>query len=290
MLGVFNHVIIPMFCIKEEIEKDKPVEEKVTMTELKKSEEKEEDKNKRGSLNKGFEDVPLSKEETELQQRVSIENENVEKTVLMALSANNPSLKEVNKAENDEYTNTPRNSMVGSQIKDPIILSEDASKQEATINENIGDQLNKPEPSEDEKQRENHNRENEKIPDDQVSKKNEKENNLTDESLNLSEEKRTENTTEPFQPTEQNSGNQLIDSSTPAKEEKPVLTEEDGKTETPADDANGKVDDRKTEVKEKFRSRKKSTMSIEIEDGNITKFVEGSGTTKAASRTETIPE
>ena len=65
LLGVFNHIIIPMFCLEKSAKKEKDQEKTILkMSDLEKDEKKKEDlteeevkENKRGSHNEAFEDV-----------------------------------------------------------------------------------------------------------------------------------------------------------------------------------------------------------------------------------------
>merc|ERR1711936_1520439 len=67
LLGVFNHIIIPMFCMEKTVkEGEKKEEVTLKMRDIEKDmKENEEPKNKRGSINEGFEDIPLKTENIE---------------------------------------------------------------------------------------------------------------------------------------------------------------------------------------------------------------------------------
>jgi hypothetical protein len=219
LLGVFNHIIIPMFCLEKSAKKEKDEEKTILkMSDLEKDEKKKEEPieeikdNKRGSHNAAFEDVSLATDEKELERIVSIENENFERTVLKAVSAISPEMKDKLNTDNEEYTNTPRNSLMPNQ------------------------ETGKFEPEED-----------------KLEEKEEQEENQASESA----PKKTD-----------------------LKEE---LTQTEKKLEKVSSTTSN-------DAKEGFRSRKKSTMSIEIEDGNITKFVEGSAGARISAIQETNQE
>lgn len=203
-LGVFNHVIIPLFCIERKGKKDKnEIEPVIKMSEIEKEEKKTDDSstdietNKEGTEKESFKDAAIATTNNDIERIESIENENFDNSVLKVVSTSevSPRAKKAKLSDNEEYTNTPRNSLA--VVKD---------------NENpIADSGFRNE----------------------------------DEFKEKLETKLEQEVEEKISPKEESS-----DNSTP----------------TPAP----------IEVKkEEFRSRKKSSISIEIEDGNIKNFVEG---------------
>ena len=70
----------------------------------------------------------------------------------------------------------------------------------------------------------------------------------------------------------------LIDSKDNEKEKINTETTKENETAVPKTEAEKNIEQptmSDSDMKEQFRSRKKSMMSIKIEDGNITQFVEG---------------
>jgi len=136
LLGVFNHIIIPMFCMEKTVKEGERKEEVILkMSDIEKDiKENEETTNKRGSINEGFEDIPLKTENIETERILSIENENFEKTVLKAISAIGQDTKETFDTNNREYTKTPRNSISkntedkGETVVAVSTISEDAGE------------------------------------------------------------------------------------------------------------------------------------------------------------------
>ena len=227
LLGVFNHIIIPFCCVEKIGMKDKEQGGAVMkMSEMEKDEKKNNEaktvleENKRGSNNEGFEDVPLTTAEKDIERIESIENENFDKTILKAVSAIEVSSETPTKVftDNDEYTKTPRNSLTNSKEK--------ADGDEAFSNEDLN---SGPMPNIEEE----------------------------DEARGKDQDSQTKEEMRDKAPEE------LIDNSSSA----------------PSKDA-----------KEMFRSRKKSMISIEIEDGNIKNFVEGPPGERVSTITETNQE
>ena len=243
LLGVFNHVIIPMFCMGKTVKKEKVEDGTILkMSKLEKDDKKKEgpkedmEEEKRGSYNEAFEDISLKTDEKELERVISIENENFERTVLKAVSAISPDMSKALDIDNEEHTNTPRNSLITDQ---EIEKGELDKKVEPVQNERVDPQQNE-------------------IVD---PAQNEKVNPL---QTNEDESQNPVNTQHKAEASDKSS---------------PVASPKDKSTSTAAKDA-----------KDKFRSRKKSSLSIEIEDGNITKFVEGSPGARISAITESSHE
>jgi len=305
-LGVFNHIIIPMFCMEKPVKKEDTKEEVILkMSDIEKDiEEKKEKENNRGSINEGFEDIPLKTDNIETERVLSIENENFEKTVLKAVSAISPEMKEKFDTNNYEYTQTPRNSMYDSNAtkdnRDNVIP---ASATHKDVGENSKEHVMSDHEEKDTdgaNRSDNEEEENDytKKPSRQVEGNLDPLNNNKGEMLaiipDLSEETAKEDSdmnqeekrsTDPVIDIneKENYGKEKIDSETipeietEASKKEASLTEKDSKDTTSVSG---------NDMKEQFRSRKKSIMSIEIEDGNITNFVEG----PAVAKISAIPE
>jgi len=312
-LGIFNHIIIPMFCMDKPVQKEDKKEEVILkMSDIEKDiEEKKEKENNRGSINEGFEDIPLKTDNIETERVLSIENENFEKTVLKAVSAISPEMKEKFDTNNYEYTQTPRNSMYDSNAaKDNMDTVAPASATHKDVGENSKEHvMSDPEDKDTVGANRSDNEEEEKYHNGQENDDTKKHsrkvegdldplNNNEGEMLaiipDLSEEtakgdsdmnQEGKSPTDPVMDIneEENDGKEKIDSvkipeiETEASKKEASPTEKDSKDTT---SVSGK------DMKEQFRSRKKSMMSIEIEDGNITNFVEG----PAVAKISAIPE
>jgi len=312
-LGVFNHIIIPMFCMEKPVKKEDTKEEVILkMSDIEKDiEEKKEKENNRGSINEGFEDIPLKTDNIETERVLSIENENFEKTVLKAVSAISPEMKEKFDTNNYEYTQTPRNSMYDSNAtkdnRDNVIPASathkdvgENSKEHVMSDHEEKDTVGANRSDNEEEEKYHNGQENDDTK--KHSRKEEEDldplNNNEGEMLviipDLSEEtakgdsdmnQEGKSPTDPVMDIDEkeNYGKEKIDSEkipeieTEASKKEASPTEKDSKDTT---SVSGK------DMKEQFRSRKKSMMSIEIEDGNITNFVEG----PAAAKISAIPE
>eukprot|EP00092_Neocalanus_flemingeri_P075996 GFUD01094226.1.p1 GENE.GFUD01094226.1~~GFUD01094226.1.p1 ORF type:complete len:428 (-),score=134.96 GFUD01094226.1:165-1415(-) len=275
MLGVFNHVIIPFCCIVKKDKKDKEQGGAVLkMSELEKDEKKNTDSNtdleesKVGSHNEAV--------EKDIERIESIENENFDRAILNAISAIEvtPEPKKKPAIVNEEYTNTPRNSLKESKTKGKI-------DENVLNNENLskGPMPNiKEEAGESDKYQTSDSQTNEE------EKKGEQKNDYTasdDESLTtIEKEERVESVAnESFDRAILNAVSAIEVSpehikklSDDNRETVAVRNEELNKgpqKEKPSASSSSK------DAKEMFRSRKKSTMSIQIEDGNIKNYVEG---------------
>eukprot|EP00092_Neocalanus_flemingeri_P012450 GFUD01013423.1.p1 GENE.GFUD01013423.1~~GFUD01013423.1.p1 ORF type:complete len:402 (-),score=128.96 GFUD01013423.1:286-1458(-) len=271
MLGVFNHVIIPFCCIVKKDKKDKEQGGAVLkMSELEKDEKKNTDSNTDleestvGSHNEAV--------EKDIERIESIENENFDRAILNAVSAIEvtPEPKTKPAIVNEEYTNTPRNSLKDSKTKEKI-------DENVLNNENLskGPMPNiKEEAGESDKYQTSDSQTNEE------EKKGEQKNDYTasdDESLTtIEKEERVESVAN-------YSFDRAILNAVSAIEVSPEHKKKlsDDNRETVAV-SNGELNKEKPsassaskDAKEMFRSRKKSTMSIQIEDGNIKNYVEG---------------
>eukprot|EP00092_Neocalanus_flemingeri_P084949 GFUD01106806.1.p1 GENE.GFUD01106806.1~~GFUD01106806.1.p1 ORF type:complete len:411 (-),score=127.66 GFUD01106806.1:102-1307(-) len=268
MLGVFNHVIIPFCCIGKKDKKDKAQGGAVLiMSELEKDEKKNTDSNtdleesKVGSHNEAV--------EKDIERIESIENENFDRAILNAVSAIEvtPEPKKKPAIVNEEYTNTPRNSLKDSKTKEKIdenvLNNENLSKGPMpNIKEGAGesDQTN------------------------EEGKKGEQKNDDTafdDESLTtIEKEERVESVAnDSFDRAILNA----VSAIEVSPEHKKKLSDDNRETVAVSNEELNKGPQKEKssasssskDAKEMFRSRKKSTMSIQIEDGNIKNYVEG---------------
>eukprot|EP00092_Neocalanus_flemingeri_P012448 GFUD01013421.1.p1 GENE.GFUD01013421.1~~GFUD01013421.1.p1 ORF type:complete len:411 (-),score=132.94 GFUD01013421.1:286-1488(-) len=267
MLGVFNHVIIPFCCIGKKDKKDKAQGGAVLiMSELEKDQKKNTDleESKVGSHNEAV--------ENDIERIESIENENFDRAILNAVSAIEvtPEPKKKPAIVNEEYTNTPRNSLKDSKTKEKI-------DENVLNNENLskGPMPNiKEEAGESDKYQTSDSQTNEE------EKKGEQKNDYTasdDESLTtIEKEERVESVAnESFDRAILNA----VSAIEVSPEHKKKLSDDNRETVAVS---NGELNKEKPsassaskDAKEMFRSRKKSTMSIQIEDGNIKNYVEG---------------
>jgi len=312
-LGVFNHIIIPMFCMEKTVKKEDKKEEVILkMSDIEKDiEEKKEKENNRGSINEGFEDIPLKTDNIETERVLSIENENFEKTVLKAVSAISPEMKEKFDTNNYEYTQTPRNSMYDSNAtKDNRDTVAPASATHKDVGENSKEHvMSDPEEKDTDGANRSDNEEEEKYHNGQenddtkkLSRKVEGDldplNNNKEEMLAIIPDLSEDTAKEDFDMNQEgksstgpvidinekeNYGKEKIDSETIPEIETEASKKEASETEKDSKDTTSVSGN---DMKEQFRSRKKSMMSIEIEDGNITNFVEG----PAAAKISAIPE
>eukprot|EP00092_Neocalanus_flemingeri_P016573 GFUD01017933.1.p1 GENE.GFUD01017933.1~~GFUD01017933.1.p1 ORF type:complete len:402 (-),score=136.57 GFUD01017933.1:102-1280(-) len=268
MLGVFNHVIIPFCCIGKKDKKDKEQGGAVLkMSELENDEKKNTDSNtdleesKVGSHNEAV--------EKDIERIESIENENFDRAILNAVSAIEvtPEPKKKPAIVNEEYTNTPRNSLKDSKTKEKIdenvLNNENLSKGPMpNIKEGAGesDQTN------------------------EEGKKGEQKNDDTafdDESLTtIEKEERVESVAnDSFDRAILNA----VSAIEVSPEHKKKLSDDNRETVAVSNEELNKGPQKEKssasssskDAKEMFRSRKKSTMSIQIEDGNIKNYVEG---------------
>eukprot|EP00092_Neocalanus_flemingeri_P000016 GFUD01000016.1.p1 GENE.GFUD01000016.1~~GFUD01000016.1.p1 ORF type:complete len:405 (-),score=128.99 GFUD01000016.1:66-1259(-) len=273
MLGVFNHVIIPFCCIGR---KDKEQGGAVLiMSKL------EKDKKKNTDSNTDLEESTVGSHneavEKDIERIESIENENFDRAILSAVSAIEvtPEPKKKPAIVNEEYTNTPRNSLKDSKTKERI------DENVVVNNENLskGPMPNiKEEAGESDKYQTSDSQTNEE------EEKGEQKNDATafdDESLTtIEKEERVESVAN-------DSFDRAILNAVSAIEVSPEHKKKlsDDNRETVAV-SNGELNkgpqkekssasSSSKDAKEMFRSRKKSTMSIQIEDGNIKNYVEG---------------
>eukprot|EP00092_Neocalanus_flemingeri_P031154 GFUD01033841.1.p1 GENE.GFUD01033841.1~~GFUD01033841.1.p1 ORF type:complete len:415 (-),score=135.79 GFUD01033841.1:184-1395(-) len=275
MLGVFNHVIIPFCCIGKKDKKDKEQGGAVLiMSELEKDEKKNTDSNTDleestvGSHNEAV--------EKDIERIESIENENFDRAILNAVSAIEvtPEPKKKPAIVNEEYTNTPRNSLKESKTKGKI-------DENVLNNENLskGPMPNiKEEAGESDKYQTSDSQTNEE------EKKGEQKNDYTasdDESLTtIEKEERVESVAnESFDRAILNA----VSAIEVSPEHKKKLSDDNRETVAVSNEELNKGPQKEKpsasssskDAKEMFRSRKKSTMSIQIEDGNIKNYVEG---------------
>eukprot|EP00092_Neocalanus_flemingeri_P022968 GFUD01024900.1.p1 GENE.GFUD01024900.1~~GFUD01024900.1.p1 ORF type:complete len:402 (-),score=131.28 GFUD01024900.1:211-1395(-) len=275
MLGVFNHVIIPFCCIGKKDKKDKEQGGAVLiMSELEKDEKKNTDSNTDleestvGSHNEAV--------EKDIERIESIENENFDRAILNAVSAIEvtPEPKKKPAIVNEEYTNTPRNSLKDSKTKEKI-------DENVLNNENLskGPMPNiKEEAGESDKYQTSDSQTNEE------EKKGEQKNDYTasdDESLTtIEKEERVESVAnDSFDRAILNA----VSAIEVSPEHKKKLSDDNRETVAVSNEELNKGPQKEKpsasssskDAKEMFRSRKKSTMSIQIEDGNIKNYVEG---------------
>eukprot|EP00092_Neocalanus_flemingeri_P016575 GFUD01017935.1.p1 GENE.GFUD01017935.1~~GFUD01017935.1.p1 ORF type:complete len:406 (-),score=138.30 GFUD01017935.1:102-1292(-) len=272
MLGVFNHVIIPFCCIGKKDKKDKEQGGAVLiMSELEKDEKKNTDleESKVGSHNEAV--------EKDIERIESIENENFDRAILNAVSAIEvtPEPKKKPAIVNEEYTNTPRNSLKDSKTKEKI------DENVVVNNENLskGPMPNiKEEAEESDKYQTSDSQTNEE------EKKGEQKNDDTafdDESLTtIEKEERVESVAnDSFDRAILNA----VSAIEVSPEHKKKLSDDNRETVAVSNEELNKGPQKEKssasssskDAKEMFRSRKKSTMSIQIEDGNIKNYVEG---------------
>merc|ERR1711936_538228 len=95
LLGVFNHIIVPMFCIGKKQNKDKIEETTMRVNEIKNGENIDDKIKTEGNHNEAFEDLPETTLDTDNERIQSIKNENFDKTLLNKIS------------DNQDHTNTP---------------------------------------------------------------------------------------------------------------------------------------------------------------------------------------
>eukprot|EP00092_Neocalanus_flemingeri_P063951 GFUD01077499.1.p1 GENE.GFUD01077499.1~~GFUD01077499.1.p1 ORF type:complete len:402 (+),score=122.16 GFUD01077499.1:29-1207(+) len=275
MLGVFNHVIIPFCCIGKKDKKDKEQGGAVLkMSELENDEKNNTDlhtdleESKVGGHNEAVDNVSLTGVEKDTERIESIENENFDRAILNAVSAIEvtPEPKKKPAIVNEEYTNTPRN------IDVSIVLN----------NENLskGPMPNiKEEAGESDKYQTSDSQTNEE------EEKGEQKNDATafdDESLTT-----IEKDIERVDSVANDSFDRAILNAVSAievsPEHKKKLSDDNRETVAVSNEELNKGPQKEKpsasswskDAKEMFRSRKKSTMSIQIEDGNIKNYVEG---------------
>eukprot|EP00092_Neocalanus_flemingeri_P016576 GFUD01017936.1.p1 GENE.GFUD01017936.1~~GFUD01017936.1.p1 ORF type:complete len:246 (-),score=92.16 GFUD01017936.1:503-1240(-) len=235
------------------------------MSELEKDEKKNTDleESKVGSHNE--------KVEKDIERIESIENENFDRAILSAVSAIEvtPEPKKKPAIVNEEYTNTPRNSLKDSKTKEKI------DENVVVNNENLskGPMPNiKEEAEESDKYQTSDSQTNEE------EKKGEQKNDDTafdDESLTTIEKDIERVADDSFDRAILNA----VSAIEVSPEHKKKLSDDNRETVAVS---NGELNKEKPsassaskDAKEMFRSRKKSTMSMQIEDGNIKNYVEG---------------
>eukprot|EP00092_Neocalanus_flemingeri_P007453 GFUD01008049.1.p1 GENE.GFUD01008049.1~~GFUD01008049.1.p1 ORF type:complete len:399 (+),score=131.87 GFUD01008049.1:29-1198(+) len=270
MLGVFNHVIIPFCCIGKKDKKDKEQGGAVLiMSELEKDEKKKTDSNTDleestvGSHNEAV--------EKDIERIESIENENFDRAILNAISAIEvtPEPKKKPAIVNEEYTNTPRNSLEDSKTK---------GKNDVNVVVNNKDLSKGPMPNIKEEAEESDKYQTSDSQTNKEEEKGEQKNDATafdDESLTTIEKDIERVADDSFDRAILNA----VSAIEVSPEHKKKLSDDNRETVAVS---NGELNKEKPsassaskDAKEMFRSRKKSTMSIQIEDGNIKNYVEG---------------
>eukprot|EP00092_Neocalanus_flemingeri_P063959 GFUD01077507.1.p1 GENE.GFUD01077507.1~~GFUD01077507.1.p1 ORF type:complete len:416 (+),score=134.76 GFUD01077507.1:37-1248(+) len=270
MLGVFNHVIIPFCCIGKKDKKDKEQGGAVLiMSELEKDEKKNTDSNTDleestvGSHNEAV--------EKDIERIESIENENFDRAILNAISAIEvtPEPKKKPAIVNEEYTNTPRNSLEDSKTK---------GKNDVNVVVNNKDLSKGPMPNIKEEAEESDKYQTSDSQTNKEEEKGEQKNDATafdDESLTTIEKDIERVADDSFDRAILNA----VSAIEVSPEHKKKLSDDNRETVAVS---NGELNKEKPsassaskDAKEMFRSRKKSTMSIQIEDGNIKNYVEG---------------
>eukprot|EP00092_Neocalanus_flemingeri_P063952 GFUD01077500.1.p1 GENE.GFUD01077500.1~~GFUD01077500.1.p1 ORF type:complete len:423 (+),score=128.64 GFUD01077500.1:37-1269(+) len=277
MLGVFNHVIIPFCCIGKKDKKDKEQGGAVLiMSELEKDEKKNTDSNTDleestvGSHNEAV--------EKDIERIESIENENFDRAILNAISAIEvtPEPKKKPAIVNEEYTNTPRNSLEDSKTK---------GKNDVNVVVNNKDLSKGPMPNIKEEAEE--------------SDKYQTSDSQTNEELEKGEQKNDDTAFDDESPTTIEKDIGRVESAANDNFDRAILNAVSA-IEVSPEHKKKLFDDNRVNIavsneelnkgpqkekfsgsssskdaKEMFRSRKKSTMSIQIEDGNIKNYVEG---------------
>eukprot|EP00092_Neocalanus_flemingeri_P063958 GFUD01077506.1.p1 GENE.GFUD01077506.1~~GFUD01077506.1.p1 ORF type:complete len:406 (+),score=126.54 GFUD01077506.1:29-1219(+) len=277
MLGVFNHVIIPFCCIGKKDKKDKEQGGAVLiMSELEKDEKKKTDSNTDleestvGSHNEAV--------EKDIERIESIENENFDRAILNAISAIEvtPEPKKKPAIVNEEYTNTPRNSLEDSKTK---------GKNDVNVVVNNKDLSKGPMPNIKEEAEE--------------SDKYQTSDSQTNEELEKGEQKNDDTAFDDESPTTIEKDIGRVESAANDNFDRAILNAVSA-IEVSPEHKKKLFDDNRVNIavsneelnkgpqkekfsgsssskdaKEMFRSRKKSTMSIQIEDGNIKNYVEG---------------